>query len=123
MTEDALLQLLHRGKHLATSIIASAETKLAWVGVYPLDVHRKGTVRALQRSGLSMPDNDDIIYAVRAFEVERTRVNSDAWICEDDLDNKVNTVVIGDDALRAKLEEVGVRMDQLDLPYKSNYPI
>jgi predicted solute-binding protein len=60
---------------------------------------------------------------VRAFEVDRTIIDADVWIGEDELSNKLHVLVIGDEALREALEQAGARLDQLERPYHSNYPI
>lgn len=123
MTEYWVLQLLHQGTHLATAISPSDETKLAWVGVYSLNPSRESTASTLRRFGVEAPVDGSSIYVVRAFEVDRTIIDADVWIGEDELSNKLHVLVIGDEALREALEQAGARLDQLERPYHSNYPI
>ena len=123
MTEYWVLELLHKGTHLATSIEASDETKLAWVGVYSLNPSRESTALSLRQFGVEAPVDGSPIYVVRAFEVARTIIDADVWFGEDELNNKIHVLVIGDEALREVLGQAGTSLDQLERPYKSNYPI
>ena len=62
-------------------------------------------------------------YRIRQFEVDRALVEQDASIAEPELENKANVFAFGEEELAAKLSDLGVDIEQLELPYKSNYPI
>lgn len=47
----------------------------------------------------------------------------DVWLSEDDLERLHNALAISDDDLRAKLATLGVRVDQLVQPFKTDYPL
>jgi hypothetical protein len=55
--------------------------------------------------------------------VPKVLVEEDASIAESDLTNRVDEFAFGDEDLEDKLKRLGVRVDELALPYKSNYPI
>jgi hypothetical protein len=123
MTRDAVVQLLHRGRQLAATMIASEEERIAWVGVYPLDPSRPDTPGVLRRFGVSVFGDVGPVYRIRAFEVQRILIEADASISEEELTNKCDALAIGDADLEAKLRALGIDVDRLDLPFKSNYPI
>lgn len=117
------LNALHRGQSLAASILPSAPNLLAWVGVYPLDLSRETTRELLRNHGQAIPLPSVKAYRIRRFEVERVLIEQDASIAEPDLKNKSNYFVYGDEALELKLQELGTKIEELALSYKSNYPI
>jgi hypothetical protein len=119
----AVLTALQRGQALATEVPTSNPARLAWVGVYPLDLERPSTLRFLERKGLQPPFSAAAIYHVRAFEVDRDLVANDACIAEPDLVNASSWVVSGDEELKRTLDRLGTSVEKLDLPYKSNYPL
>lgn len=123
MTGDAVIQLLHRGQHLAATIVAAEKGRMAWVGVYPLDPTRPDTSHVLRRFGVSVLGNAGPMYRIRAFEVQAKLIDADASISEEELLNKRDQLAIGDEDLAAKLQTLGVEFEHLDLPFKSNYPI
>lgn len=123
MTINATLNSLHRGHALAISIPPSDPTYLAWVGVYPLDLARETTRELLRNHGQAIPLPNVRVYRIRQIEVDRALIEKDVSIAERELRNTSNYFAFGDDELARKLEEIGVRLEQLALPYKSNYPI
>jgi hypothetical protein len=123
MIDHAVLQSLHRGAHLAAGIPSSIAGRLAWVGVYPLNRHSSGSQIVLRKLGVPVPTTDEPLYRVRAFEVDERLMADENKIWEGVLHNLCDTIALGDDALKAKLAELGVRMEQLDLPSRSDYPI
>jgi hypothetical protein len=123
MTRDAVVQLLHRGRHLAAAIVAAEEGRMAWVGVYPLDPSRPDTSAVLRRFGVSVLGGAGPLYRIRAFEVQTTLIEEDASISEEELTNKRDALAMDDEDLVAKLRTLGIELEGLDLPFKSNYPI
>jgi hypothetical protein len=123
MTINSTLNSLHRGQALAVSIPPSDSKYLAWIGVYPLDLARETTRELLRNHGQAVPLPNVKVYRIRRIEVDRILIEQDASIAESELQNKSNCFVFGDDELAEKLTELGVQLEHLTLPYKSNYPI
>jgi hypothetical protein len=123
VTREAVFQVLHRGRSLAAGIAASSETRLGWVGVYPLDPKRPETAVILSRFGVATLHTDTPIYRIRKFEVDRALIVADACISEEELAAKEDVLAIGDEDLQAKLQLFGVNLEGLDLPFKSDYPL
>lgn len=63
------------------------------------------------------------MYRVRKFELERALIDADVSVCEADLQDKRDAIAIGDEDLRLKLAEYGVRLDQLLQHFQTDYPI
>ena len=116
------LQLLHRGKQLAANAIASSDEKLAFVGVYPLDLNRTEARQMLRRLGIIAPAEGQL-YRLRLFEIERTLVEQDVSIAEEHLSNVHDVFAHGDEDLVIKLEELGLTLNDLAQPYETLYPI
>lgn len=123
MTKDTVLQLVHSKTILATSIPASLEGKLGFLGVYPIDPTWPSTIARLRRHGISVSRWSKRLYRVRAFEVDRRLVEAEEYVSVESINSIRGEVTIGDEDLRATLEQLGVRLDQLDLPSQSNYPL
>ena len=123
MTEDAVLQLLHRKQILVTSMPASMEGKRAFLGVYPIEPTWPSTRARLRRFGISLQDTAAPLYRISSFEIDQKLVETQDYPSEDDLDRVRDVVAIGDDDLRSKLLEFGVDLTQLDLPSNSDYPL
>lgn len=123
MTTTASLEALHRGQALAAEILATGPERLAWVGVYPLNLDWQSTQNLLRRRGVVVPPNSDRAYRIRVFEVQRQLVDEDMSIGEPDLDNFIDEVVFGDETLISRLKALSVGVERLALPYRSNYPI
>jgi hypothetical protein len=119
----AAINALHRYQALAAEVPATKVDNLAWVGVYPLDLGQEVTIQLLHSSGQRVPLLSVRTYQVRRFEVDRSLVERDVWIAEPDLQHKRSEFAYGDDDLSMKLMELGVSLEDLALPYKSNYPI
>ena len=123
MNESAVMESFHRGKVLAAAIPASGRDNLAWVGVYPLDLSRQTTVEFLRNHGLTVLPNAKSAYHIRTFEVRRELIDADASIAEHQMTNKNSYFAFGDDDLQKKMRALGVNIESLDLPFKSDYPI
>lgn len=123
MYADAVIDSLHRGKVLATSVPASDETRLAWIGIYPLDLSQPLTAEFLRNQGMAALPSAGPAYHIRSFEVDRTLIERDACIAEPEMTNKRSYFAFGDEDLMARLTHLGVAIEQFDLPFKSNYPI
>lgn len=123
MKTIAAFNSLHRGQVLATSVPSSGTEYLAWIGVYPLDVTRETTRAMLKNQGQAIPLPGTRAYRIRRFEVDRTLIEQDASIAEPELEKKTQYFAFGDDDLVEILLQLGARVEQLELPYRSNYPI
>ena len=60
---------------------------------------------------------------VRTFEVDRKLIEADASIGETELINAGSQFAFDDKTLMDELERMGVSVERLELPYKSDYPI
>lgn len=123
MTRDTVLQLLQRGAHLVAAIPARLPGRQAWVGIYPIDPNRRGADIVLRGFGVSVADASSPLYRIRAFEVAQALIDADASVGEADLENPQDLLAIGDDDLETKLRALGVELEQLERPFKSDYPI
>jgi hypothetical protein len=123
MHQDAVFSLLSRGSPLAAAIEASRKERLAWVGVYPLDLSKPLTQEFLRAHGIDLFPVAGRAYRVRTLEVERRLIEADASIGESDLANTTSKIVFSYDDLLRALEAIGVRVESLELPYESSYPI
>jgi hypothetical protein len=122
MDRDRLLGYLHRGKVIVAERVASAPERLAWIGIYPLNPARETTRELLARAHVPIRTGHDVrYYHVRAFELDRSL--HDKSFGEPDLRKKEDRVVVGDDGLVARLEELGVDIDTLEVPWKTEYPL
>jgi hypothetical protein len=124
MDARAVMDILHRGKVLAASVPSTASSRLAWIGVYPLDASRPLTVELLRNQGIPVERAmHGPAFHVRVFEVDRRLIEQDACFAERELMNSRSYFAFGDGDLATKLRDVGLRVDQLDLPFKSGYPL
>jgi hypothetical protein len=122
MNEETILYLLRRWTPLAVEIPATIPGRSAWIGVYPLDPSRPDTRHFLNRRDI-LSTTQEPIYRVRKFELDRALIDADAHVCETDLSDKQDAIVIGDDDLRLKLAEYGLCLDQLLQHFKTDYPL
>lgn len=123
MTEYAVLQALHEGRSLVVELSTSREGRRAWLGVYPLRLDSPDVKALLRRYGYFDLHTDEPVYNIRTFEIDRSLNEADIWLSEDDLLEKRDALAIGDQDLRAKLEQFGTRLQDLVRPFKSDYPI
>jgi hypothetical protein len=123
MNELAVQESLRRGNSLAAPIQSSCPDTLAWVGVYPLDLSRESTVRFLRNQGIAALPNAGQPYRIRTFEVSKALIEAEASIAEPEMTNKRSYIVFGIKELFDKLRSIGVPIETLELPFKSNYPI
>jgi hypothetical protein len=114
---------IHNGQVLAASVTSTSADHYAWVGVYPLDTSRDTTRKLLENHGQVLPLEGVQVYRIRLFKVKRDLVERDASIAEPELEDKVDYFAYGDESLEKKLEQIGIQIEQLELPYKLNYPI
>jgi hypothetical protein len=122
MVAEALLQWLHEGGILAGQLRAVHLEHTAWIGIYPLNADRPDTREALEREGLAiLPGADVRAYRIRLFEIPDSL--RDAWFGEDDLERTQSVVVLGDDALLKKLQELRIPLEILDSPRRVDYPL
>jgi hypothetical protein len=116
--------LLHRGEPLAAAVPATDASRLAWVGVYPLDSSSPSVAEMLRNEGVSPSiATRGPIYRVRRFEIDRALVENDVSIGEPDLVGATSRLVFGDAELRARLGELGVQIERLERPFVSDCPI
>jgi hypothetical protein len=114
---------LHRGDLLVASIPSCRPSHLAFVGVYPLGMPDQWTQRFLRNHGHAVPVPKVREYRIRRFEVDRIYIEQDLWIGESELEKPANWVAYGDDGLAEILSQSGVRIEELEQPYKSDHPI
>ena len=119
---DALLQWLHEGRILAGQLAATEPEHTAWVGIYPLSMDRPESRALLARNGiLVLPGAGVRAYNIRLFEIaDNIR---ETFFGEADMKAKQSVVVLGDDALFTRLQELGVPLDILDSPKRGDYPL
>jgi hypothetical protein len=91
--------------------------------LYPLDPKRPGTEELLRRYGVATLHGADPIYRMRKFEVDHSLITADSCLSERELAAMEDALAIGDEELERKLQQFGVSLDGLDLPFKSDYPI
>lgn len=123
MHRIAVMNSLTRGTPLAAAIRSTDQHRLAWVGVYPLDLSKSTTQDFLRANGFQLFPSSGRAYRIRTLEVLRSLIESDASIGETELENTTSRVVFYDDDLVRVLDDLGVAVESLELPYKSNYPI
>jgi hypothetical protein len=88
-----------------------------------LDLSRQTTVEFLRNHGLTVLPSAASAYHIRTFEVRRELVDADASIAEQEMTNKRSYFAFGTDDLRAKIRALGLEIENLELPFKSDYPI
>jgi len=123
MNRQAALQVLHNMNSLAATIEPSRPGYGAWVGVYPLNLSDPMSVSVLRQFGLLPHPNIGRVYCIRAIEVELKLIEADVWFGEESITSRADLLAIGDDELFQRLTELGVGPDQLEQPYKVDYPI
>ena len=123
MHPHAVFASLHRGTPLAAAVPSGDPQRLAWVGVYPLDLSRPMSTEFLRNQGLNIFPSTGLAYHVRSFEVDRTLIDADSSVSEADLRNQRSTFAFSDDELMRQLESLGAKVESLELPCKTDYPI
>ena len=123
MHRHAVISSLHRGTQLAAAIESTDSRHLAWVGVYPLDLSRPMTQEFLRNNGITIFPGSGRAYHIRVFEVERKLIETEVSIGETELVNSRSHFSFDDENLLAHLDRLGVPLERLELPYKSDYPI
>ena len=119
---DALLQWLHEGRTLAGQLTPTKPGRTAWIGIYVLEPEHPETKPILRRHKLSiLPGITTPVYRIRLFEIDDAL--RETWFAEPDMENKRDYIVIGDEALLAKLSELAVPLECLDSPWLVDYPL
>jgi hypothetical protein len=114
---------LHRGTQLAAELTCDDPLRRAWIGVYPLDLGQAHTREFLRNAGFAMFPAEGRAYHLRTFEVDRALNGRDVSLGETDLINKRSVFAFGDDELIEKLGTLGISLELLEPPFKSDYPI
>tara|TARA_Y100001933_G_scaffold256860_1_gene302172 strand:+ start:196 stop:483 length:288 start_codon:yes stop_codon:yes gene_type:complete len=94
-----------------------------FIGVYPLDLSQQGSQDVLRWLGV---ENFPLIgraYHVRRFSIHIDTFGSDVFVGEPDLGDKVSRIAFSEEELDVQLRELGVGLEALDLPFRSDYPI
>jgi len=123
MTAATALTWLSRGQPLAASIPSNDPTRLAWVGVYPLDLTRETTRELIRNHAQELPAPEVRVYRIRCFEVDRALIEQDTSIGESNLERKLSFFAYGEDELAKRLELLGIGLPQLAPIYQTDYPI
>lgn len=114
---------LRRGKTLAAPFAAEDPSRSGWIGIYPLDLSKPTTQAFLSSRGVAALPSAGPAFHIRTFEVDRASLDADKWLSEDDLRNARSYFAFGEDDLLAKLDALGVPIDALEPPFRSDYPI
>lgn len=123
MHHHAVISSLHRGNAMATSMGVANGDRLCFVGVHPIDLEKRASREFLRSEGVKGFAKSRRAYHIRTFEVNRKLLEDDASIGETDLENQTSAIVFGDDALLLELNRIGVAIERLELPCKSDYPV
>jgi len=123
MHRHAVFSALNRGTPLAATMKCQNPTRLAFVGVYPLDLSRPRTREFLRNRGFSIFPEAGRAYHVRTFEVEKKLIEADVSIGEPDLIASKSSFAFDDEQLANELEKLNVPLEHLEPHYKSDYPI
>lgn len=123
MHHRAVYSSLHRGRPMAATIAPSSSDRLAWVGVYPLDIGWQETQQLLNEHMIDHVPPFSRIYHIRIFEVLRQLIEDDVWISEENLENNKSLIVFSDADLEKALEKIGVPLNSLKAHYQCDYPI
>jgi hypothetical protein len=93
------------------------------VGVYPLDLEEPMTREFVRNQGIRLFPASGRAYRIRRFEVQRQLIDAEVFLGERELKQPTSTIVFDDDTLLGELRKLGVQLEDLELPYRSNYPI
>ena len=77
-------------------------------------------VRATRAGRCLVPGVDVRVYIIRLFEIADALRES--YFGETDMENTRSIMVLGDEALFAKLGELNISVDILDSPHRVDYP-
>jgi hypothetical protein len=105
---------------LAARIQTTNKGRLAWVGVYPLDIDMPVTKALFFRHGHNLPKNGPV-YFIRCFEIDERLVNAE--LSEADIRNSIVNFAYSKIDLVEKLNKLGIDPESLEWPHKSDYPI
>lgn len=126
MENDEMFRRLRRGGAddvIVAELPATRPGASAWLGIYRLHLDEPGALALVQREGgvTAALDSATPVYRVRRFELaDELR---EQWFGEAQLENAHSCVVVGDEALLAKLDELGVSLAQLEPAWRTSYPL
>ena len=123
MNTESALELLRRGRPLAAALVPQSRDRLAWVGVYPLDLNKASAAALIGRLGGPVVLPGLPVFRLRVIEMDESLLRSESCICEDDLQAIADLLVVGEETLLNELDRLGVARDALELPYRVDYPI
>lgn len=123
MNSEWVFLKLHSGNHLAAALPSGDARARRWLGVYPLDPKKPGAKQLLRRLNLAPLDSAGAIYRLRTFELPIDVIENGNSVSEEFLVNIEDSIAIGDQDLTAKLQAIGAKIQDLDLPFKCDYPI
>jgi hypothetical protein len=122
MLRDALIQWLQEGRRLAGELTPTKEGRSAWVGIFPLRADSWETKALLRRNGLAiLPGADVRAYVMRTFEIDASLL--DKYFSEKEIENSRSFILLGEDALFEKLEELHIPLEILDSPARNDFPL
>jgi hypothetical protein len=123
MNSHHVFIFLQRGEVLATAARSSDPGRLAWVGVYPLDLSSPRTAEFLRNEGIIASSSTQPVCHIRYFEVDKDLIERDLSIGENELVKGRSLFAFGAVDLAAKLKSLGVELEELERPFRSDYPI
>ncbi len=123
MDENAALNALRNGKHLAAEVTGCETSLPTFVGVYPLDLSTKRSREFVFNHGIEIVPKLGTAYHIRRFSVNRELLENDVWIGESELQDKASTIAFSEAELFKVIDEYGVVLGALDIPANSEYPI
>jgi hypothetical protein len=122
MLRDALIQWLQEGRVLAGELTPTKEGRSAWVGIFPIRTDSRETHIFLRRNGLAIPPRATVwVYVVRTFEIDVSLL--DKYFSEEEIENSRIFILLSEDALFEKLEELHIPLEILDSPARNDFPL
>ena len=119
----AVMNALHRGRVLAAALPATQVDATRMGRCLSTRFVAGSDCGVFRNHGIATLPSVGPAYHIRSFEVDRARIENDECIAEPDMDNKRSYFAFGDEDLTIRLRDLGVAIEHLDLPYRSNYPI
>ena len=108
---------------MAAALQCRTPNRLAWVGVYPLNLSDAPIREFLANEGLRNVPEKGCAYHIRTFEIDRSLVDANSSVGEGDLTNKKSLFAFDDNELAQQLLEFGISIEALEPHYKTDYPI
>lgn len=110
-----------RRYNMQAARVPSKSAALAWVGVYPLDTKLRTTAEFLNSRGHS--GSDSPIFRVRYFTISENFNYNEEWVSEEQINNLLDIIVSAEECLEKCLNDIGIEISDMCLPYKCDYPI